>query len=390
MTLVIDRIGVLVTNDPARGEGPLGVVRDAAVVCDGDRVIAVERAGVAADERLDVDGGCVLPGFVDSHTHLVFAGDRASEFVARMAGADYSTGGIRTTVDATRQASDDALRRLARQRWFEAVSTGTTHVEIKSGYGLDAHHEARCLRLAQELTDDTTFLGLHVVPSHMTADPDGFVREVVFETLPACAPRSRWIDVFCERGAFDVDQCRTVLDAGRAAGLGLKVHANQLGQGPGVTLAVEMGAASADHCTHLSAADVDALASSQTVATLLPAADFSTRQPYPDGRRLLDAGATVALATNCNPGSSYTTSMPLCLTLAVRELHMTIEEALRAATLGGASALRREDIGRIRPGARADLQILDAPSYEHLVYRLGAPLTRCVIVGGRVAFQRQP
>lgn len=385
-TLVIDDIGLLVTNDPGRGEGQLGIVRDGALVLGEGRVIAVEDAGALADERIDAGGRCVIPGFVDSHTHLVFAGDRSEEFAARMAGAPYAAGGIRVTVDSTRAASDQQLRSLAGARRREALRAGITHQEIKSGYALDVAGEQRLCKLASELTDDVTFLGAHLVPPEYADRPDAYVELVCGEMLDACAPHARWIDVFCERGAFDVAQSRAILSAGRDAGLGLRVHGNQLGIGPGVQLAVEVGAASVDHCTYLSAADIDALAASDTVATLLPATDFSTRQPYPDARRLIDAGATVALATNCNPGSSYTTSISFCIALAVREMHMNAEEALLAATLGGAIALRRHDVGHLRPGARADAVILAAPTYAHLVYRPGVPLVAATIAGGRVGW----
>jgi imidazolonepropionase len=380
-TLAIDNIGLLVTNDHA-----LGTVRDAALVFDGDRVAAVRRAGAGAgaDERIDAGGRCVIPGFVDSHTHLVFAGERGDEFAARMAGAPYAAGGIRETVAATRAASDEQLRALAAGRRREALRAGITHVEIKSGYGLDVEHERRCCAIAAELTDDVTFLGAHVVPHG--ADADEYVALVCGPMLAACAPHARWIDVFCEEGAFEADQSRAVLEAGRAAGLGLRIHANQLGLGPGVRLGVELGAASADHCTYLSDADIDALAGSQTVATFLPATDFSTRQPYPDARRAIDAGVRVAIATNCNPGSSYTTSMAFCIALAVRDMRMTVEEALVAATLGGARALRRGDIGHLGVGARADAVLLDAPSYAHLVYRPGVPLVAMTISAGAVAW----
>jgi imidazolonepropionase len=385
-TLAIDNIALLVTNDPALGEGPLGIVRDASLVIDSGRVLAVHPAGALADERLDAAGRCVIPGFVDSHTHLVFAGDRSEEFAARMAGAPYEAGGIRATVASTRAASGAELRELAIVRRREAQRAGITHLEIKSGYALDVEGERRLCSVAAELTDDVTFLGAHVLPAEYVDRPDEFVSLVCGEMLDACAPYARWIDVFCERGAFDADQSREVLRAGGDAGLGLRVHANQLGEGPGVAVAVEMGAASADHCTHLSAADVEALAASETVATLLPATDFSTRQPYPDARSLLEAGVIVALATNCNPGSSYTTSMSFCIALAVREMRMTAEEALLAATLGGAKALRREDLGHLGPRARADAVILGAPSYAHLVYRPGVPLVAATIVGGEVAW----
>ncbi|MBX5470490.1 MAG: imidazolonepropionase, partial [Thermoleophilaceae bacterium] len=311
------------------------------------------------------------------------------EFAARMAGAPYEAGGIRATTEATRAASTDELRALARRRRAEALRAGVTHLEIKSGYALDVPGEARLCEIAAELTSDVTFLGAHVVPAEYEGRPDDYVSLVCGEMLAACAPHCRWVDVFCEAGAFDAEQSRAVLEAGRAAGLGLRVHGNQLGEGPGVRLAVELGAASVDHCTHLSDADVEALAASGTVATFLPATDFSTRQPYPDARRVIDAGATVALATNCNPGSSHTTSMSFCIALAVRDMGMTVEEAVAAATLGGARALRRDDLGRLAPGSRADAIVLDAPSPAHLAYRPGVPLVAATVARGR-AYHRQP
>lgn len=379
MTLVVDRIGLLVTNDPALGDGPLGLVADASVVVDDGIVVSVGPSGQVADECIDADGACVVPGFVDSHTHLVFAGDRAEEFTTRMAGRPYDGGGIRVTTAATRSASDEDLRVLAAARMAELARAGTTTVEVKSGYGLNVDDEARTLRLAAEFTDETTFLGAHLLPAEYSDRADEYVDLVCGPMLEACAPHARWIDAFCEEGAFDADQCRAVLDAGRAVGLGLRLHGNQLGPGPGVQLAVETGCASVDHCTYLSDADVDALAGSDTVATFLPATDFSTRQPYPDARRVIDAGATVALATNCNPGSSYTTSMSFCIALAVRDMGMTIDEAVQAATLGGAAALRRTDVGRLTPGSAGHLVILEAPSHHHLAYRPGVPLVRQTI-----------
>ncbi len=384
--VVIDNIGLLVTGEPALGEGPLGLVRDAAVVIEGERVAAIEPAGAAGDERVDAAGRCVIPGFVDSHTHLVFAGDRADEFAARMAGRPYAASGIRVTTAATRGASEEELRALAHARRGEAMRAGITHLEIKSGYGLEPDAERRSCAVAAELTDDVTFLGAHAVPDEYEGRADDYVELVCGEMLDACRPYARWIDVFCEQGAFDADQSRAVLEAGRESGLGMRVHGNQLGFGPGVQLAVELGAASVDHCTYLADDDVAALAASETVATFLPATDFSTRQPYPDARRVIDAGAAVAIATNCNPGSSYTTSMSFCIALAVRDMHMTPEEALLAATRGGARALRRDDLGRLAPGARADAVILDCPSYTHLVYRPGVPLIGTTIVAGRVKF----
>nr|WP_308282896.1 imidazolonepropionase [Pseudonocardia nigra] len=379
---VVTGISELVTNDRAHGDGsPLGVLADAALVVDGGRVAWVGSAGQAppADARVDLGGRAVVPGFVDGHSHLVFAGDRAAEFAARMAGERYDGGGIGTTVAATRAARDDDLRALLARRVAEMRAQGTTTVEIKSGYGLTVADEERALRLAAEVTPETTFLGAHVVPSG--AERDEYVRLVCGEMLTACAPHARWVDVFCEPAsphAFDGDEARAVLEAGRAAGLGLRVHGNQLAAGPGVRLAVELGAASVDHCTHLSDADVEALAGSDTVATLLPGVEFCTRSPYPDARRLLDAGVTVALATDCNPGTCYSSSVPLAVALAVREMGMTPAEALWAVTAGGARSLRRDDVGVLAAGARADLTVLDAPTYLHLAYRPGVPIARAL------------
>ena len=292
----------------------------------------------------------MLPGFVDSHSHLVFAGDRAQEFAARMAGESYAAGGIRTTVAATRAATDEQLTAHVARLVQEMGRQGTTTVEIKTGYGLTVHDEARSLAVARQFTDETTFLGAHVVPAEYADDPAGYVELVTGPMLEAAAPYARWVDAFCERGAFDVDQARAVLTAGAAHGLKGRLHASQLGPGPGVLLAAELGLAAVDHCTYLTDADVDALRDSGTIATLLPGVEFSTRQPYPDARRLLDAGVTVALASDCNPGSSFTSSMPLCIALAVREMGMTPAEAVHAATYGGARALLRDDVGRLTVG----------------------------------------
>jgi imidazolonepropionase len=384
MSLVVANIGELTTNSPSDGEGPLGLLHNAALIVEDGRVAWVGPAASApaADQQLDAAGRAILPGFVDSHAHLVFAGDRAVEFAARMAGHPYSGGGIRTTVAATRAATDQQLRGTVERLVGEALRQGTTTVEIKSGYGLSTLDEARSLRIAGEFSAETTFLGAHVVPPEYAGRPDDYVALVCGEMLDAATPYARWVDAFCERGAFDAEQSRAVLTAGVARGLLPRVHANQLGPGPGVQLAVEVNAASADHCTHLSPADVDALAGSSTVATLLPGAEFSTRSPYPDARRLLDAGVTVALATDCNPGSSYTSSMPFCIALAVREMRMTPAEAVWAATAGGARALRRDDIGVLAPGARADLMLLDAPTHLHLAYRPGVPLVTTVLRSG--------
>jgi imidazolonepropionase len=387
-SLLVTGIGELVTNDPHLGTGILGLLHDAAVIAEGDRIawVGPARESPAADERLDAGGRAVLPGFVDSHTHLIFAGDRAAEFAARMAGQPYSAGGIRTTVTATRAASDRDLTANARRLLGEMLRQGTTTAEIKSGYGLTVHDERRSLEIAAGLTTETTFLGAHVVPAEYADDPAGYVSLVTGPMLGAAAPHARWIDVFVElsSAAFGEDSARAVLAAGSAAGLGVRVHAAQLQPGPGPRLAAEFGAASADHCTHLTDVDVIALRDAGVVATLLPAAEFSTRSPYPDARRLLDAGVRVALATDCNPGTSYTTSMPFVVALAVRELRMTPAEAVHAATAGGAAALRRDDIGSVTPGTHADLVLLDAPSHVHLAYRPGVPIVRSVVRGGQV------
>lgn len=378
-------IGELVTNDPGQGDGSaLGLLRRASVL--------VERSGEQAtiaylgtDESrvrqhcrpTDLQGRAVIPGFVDSHTHLVFAGDRAAEFAARMAGEPYTGGGIASTVAATRAADDDVLRRLVRRRLAEMRRQGTTTVEIKSGYGLSVEQEYRLLRIAREFTEETTFMGGHVIPAEFTADRDGYVDLVCGPMLSAAAPAARWIDVFCEPHsphAFDADESRAILSAGVAAGLLTRVHAAQLGPGPGVQLAVELDASSVDHCTYLTDDDVAALAASQTVATLLPGVEFSTRSPYPDARRLIDRGVTVALASDCNPGTCYSSSIPFCIALAVREMDLTPAEALWAATAGAAQSLRRPDLGRLRVGGPADMTLLDAPSYVHLAYRPGVPI----------------
>ena len=380
-SLLITQIGELVTNTPAG----FAALDDAALVIEGDRVVwtGPSARAPAADTVVDAAGQAVLPGFVDSHAHLVFAGERSAEFAARMAGQQYAAGGIRSTVAATRAATDAELRAGLHRLVTEMARQGTTTLECKSGYGLTVADEARSVALAAEVTPEVTYLGAHVVPPEFSGDVAAYVDLVCGAMLDACAPHSRWVDVFCERGAFGADEARAVLTAGRSRGLLPRIHANQLGPGPGVQLAVELGAASADHCTFLTSADVDALASSDTVATLLPGAEFGTRQPYPDARRLLSAGVAVALATDCNPGSSYTSSMPFCIALAVRDMRMTTAEAVWSATAGGARALRRTDVGYLAPGARADLIMLDAPSHAYLAYRPGVPLVRAVWQDGR-------
>ncbi len=387
-SVLVENIGELVTNDPSLGEGPLGIVRGAAALVVAGEVVWVGRSGTdpaaSVSAVVDARGGAVIPGFVDSHAHLVFAGDRAEEFTARMSGSPYTAGGIASTVRATRAASDDELSANVARLVAEAARSGTTTIECKSGYGLSVADEARSLAIAAQHADEVTYLGAHVVPAEYADRRADYVALVTGEMLDACAPHARWIDVFCDRGAFDVDEARAILTAGMARGLLPRVHANQLEAGGGVQLAVELGAASADHCTHLSDADISALRDSSTVATLLPGAEFSTRSPYPDARRLIDAGVTVALAADCNPGSSYTTSIPFCIAVAVRDLRMTPSEAVWSATAGGAAALRRTDVGHLGVGARGDLVVLDAPSHLHLAYRPGVPLVRTVVRRGTV------
>jgi imidazolonepropionase len=399
VSTLLTNIGELVSHAPGPDAGgppaalgPFAAITDAALVIEDGRVAwtGPARHAPAADHAADLGGRAVLPGFVDSHAHLVFAGERSAEFAARMAGAEYAAGGIRTTVAATRAATDEQLLGNLHRLAQEMLAQGTTTLECKSGYGLTVADERRSVTLAAEVTPEVTFLGAHVVPPEFAADPGRYTDLVRGPMLAACAPHARWVDVFCERGAFGADEARAVLTAGLAAGLTPRVHANQLGPGPGVQLAVELGAASADHCTYLTDADVAALAGGNTVATLLPGVEFSTRSPYPDARRLLDAGVTVALATDCNPGSCFTSSMPLCVALAVREMRMTTEEAVWAATAGGARALRRDDVGHLGVGARADLVVLDAPSHVYLAYRPGVPLVAAVWQAGELVAGRPP
>jgi imidazolonepropionase len=390
-SFTLNNISQLVTNNSALGEGQLGVINDAAItVIDG--IVSWVGQSNQADSSVpqtDVGGRSLIPGFVDSHSHIMFAGDRSAEFAARMAGVPYSAGGIKVTTEATRKASDAELRNVAQSMIKEMHESGTTTIEIKSGYGLDVVTEERSLRIAAELTDEVTYLGAHVVSPEFAGNPDAYVDLVVGEMLDACAPHSKWIDVFCDHGAFTTEQSRRILEAGIKKGLRPRIHLNQLEQGDGVTMAIELDCASADHLTYLTDDDISALAASSTVAGLVPGADFSTRAPhYPRGRDLIDAGAAVALSPDCNPGSSFTTNMPFCIALAVREMHMTVDESLFAATMGGAISLRRDDVGHLSIGARANFALLNAPSYIHLAYRPGVPLISTTWKDGHVIFTK--
>jgi imidazolonepropionase len=377
-------IGELVTCD---GTDPdlLGIRSNAALVVEDGMIAWIGPAAdvPSADTKIDIAGRVIIPGFVDSHSHLVFAGDRGAEFAARMTGQPYDGGGIGVTVAATRAASDEELTRLLASRIDELQALGTTTIEVKSGYGLTVADEVRALQIARQFTAETTFLGAHVIPVEYARDRAGYVDLVIGPMLQAAAPYARWIDVFCEPHsphAFDAAEARAVLSAGAEAGLALRVHGNQLGPGPGVQLAVELGAATVDHCTYLEDDDVDALAAAAetTVATLLPGVEFCTRSPYPDAARLLSAGVAIALATDCNPGTCYSSSMAWVISLAVREMGLTPAQALYAATAGSAQSLRRTDIGRLVVGNRADLTVLEAPSYLHLAYRPGVPIARAL------------
>jgi imidazolonepropionase len=389
-SVAITDIGSLVTNDSTLGDGVLGLRSNAAIVIVEGKIAWIGDSDKVADTDtvVSVSGKTVIPGFVDSHAHLVFAGDRSEEFSARMNGESYSAGGIKTTVAATRAASDETLRANTSRLVSELHRSGVTSFESKSGYALDVENEARTLRIAKEFTDETTFLGAHVVPAEFAIRSDDYVELVVGEMLQSAKAHAKWIDVFCDRGAFDVDQARTILRAGVQAGLQPRIHANQLSDIGAAKLAVELDCASADHLTHLSDEDVELLAASNTVATLLPGAEFSTRSSYPDARRLFAAGATVAIATDCNPGSSFTTSMTFCMAVAVRDMAFSPEQALLAATVGGAKALRRSDIGALSVGMRADFVVLNAPSYIHLSYRPGVDLVDSTWVAGKTVYQR--
>lgn len=391
MSIAITNIGSLVTNDQSLGSGILGEIENAALVIENDKIAWVGLTSDVpdSDQQIDIAGKAVIPGFVDSHAHLLFAGERSKEFQARMKGEKYSAGGIKSTVAATRAASNEALEQNMLRLVSEMQRSGITTFETKSGYGLTTLDETRALEIASKHTPETTFLGAHIVPSEYAGKEDDYVDLVIGETLDSVLPHAKWIDVFCDQGAFDVDQSRQILKAGIEKGLLPRIHANQLTQGGGVQLAVELDCASADHCTHLSDKDIELLSGSNTVATLVPGAEFSTRATYPNAARLFDAGVNVAIATDCNPGSSYTTSMPFCIALAIRDMGFSPEQALWSATMGGAQALRRTDVGSLAVGQSADLVILNAPSYLHLGYRPGVDLVSEVFKSGKSIYQEK-
>lgn len=373
---LIRNIGQLITNS----DKELGIIDDASLIIENGLVtwVGSNQNAPAADSAVDAENGVVTPGFVDSHTHAVFAGDRHKDYVARMAGSKYASGGIKTTVAATRSASIEELTKSTQKIIERAKSTGTTTIEIKSGYGLDVETEAKILKVAKQFTEETTFLGAHVISAEFTDKRSAYVELVKNEMLDACAPYAKWIDVFCDQSAFTVDEAREILKTGIAKGLKGRIHGNQIADSGGADLAAELNLASVDHCTHVSDTTINKLAEAKVVATLLPGAEFFTKSAYPDARRYLNAGVTVALASDCNPGSSFMTSMPVVMSLAVREMFMSPAEALYAATKGGALALQREDIGHLNVGAKADLVIWKAPTYEHITYRMGE--AECLVI----------
>ena len=397
--LVVRGIGQLVTNDDTRG-GRLGLLWDAAVVVVEGRVdwVGHERE-LPADTGdlavLDAGGAAVLPGFVDAHTHVVFAGDRADEFGRRLRGESYEEimaagGGIMSTVASTRRADLEQLVAESRPRVAAMLAAGTTTAEVKSGYGLDVASEALILDAVAALDAELpielvpTFLGAHTVPPEFADERAAYVALIVEEMLPACAPKARFCDVFCDAGAFTVDEAREVLEAGKAHGLTPRLHAEQLTHNGGARLAAEMAAASADHLDHASPADLEALAAAGTVAVALPGVSLSLRLPFPDVGRLRDAGVTVAIATDANPGTSYVLTMPFVVALACLEMGMSPEDAVWAATRGGALSLRRRDLGIVTHGSAGDLVVLDADTYLGLPYRPDSRLVTQVVKGGRL------
>ncbi len=395
-SITLTNIGQLVTNDPER-DGLLGIVEDAAVAIEDGRITWVGDAADVPEAAItqDCDGQAVLPGFVDPHTHLVFAGDRAGEFARRLRGESYEQimaagGGIQSTVQATRAATLGELTDAALGRVRRLQAAGTTTVEIKSGYGLDLENEKRLLAVAAAagsavaLDVVPTFLGAHTVPEEFAGAADDYVDYLTEVVLPECAPLARFCDVFCDEGAFTVDQSRRVLEAGKQHGLSPRLHANQLAPSGGAQLAAEVGAISADHLDHIDDDDIAALRAAGTVAVLLPGVSFSLRTPQPRGPDLWEAGVTVALGTDCNPGTANIETMPFVVALACLEMGLTPEQAVWSATRGGARALGLEDRGQVTVGARGDLVVLREASYVHLAYRPDFPSVRTVIKRGLV------
>jgi len=396
-SLLLTDIGQLVTctGTAGSGEASLAVshntsvlIHDALIAGIGPDDDAVKNALASGVETLSMDNQVVMPGFVDSHTHIVFGGDRVAEFNARMSGAPYIAGGIGNTVSATREASRDALVSNASALRDEMLLSGSTTVEIKSGYGLTVEHEKRLLEVARGITDQTTFLGAHLIPEEHAGNPESYVDAVCGPMLEHCAPYARFVDVFLEKGAFDAQQARRVLMAGVTQGLIPTLHASQLGPGEGAKIAVEVGAASLSHGNHLTTLDIQLLRGSGVVVTALPGTDFSTAGKYLDVRPLHEAGITVSLASNCNPGSSFTSSMSFIIALAVREMSMSPADAVWSATAGGAAALRLGDRGQIRVGARADMIQLAAPTYAYVAYRPGVDLVRRVFLHGELVVEK--
>ncbi len=379
-----DQVGDLVVRRAGRVFGYPG--RDLAIVVRDGVVAEVGPDGDVAVDLLEIDaeGRAVIPGFVDAHTHLVFVGDRCDEFEARLAGRPYAAGGIMRTVAATRAATFEELVEGVVARAGAALATGTTTIEVKSGYGLDTFHERRLLEAVAAAGARTpadlvpTFLGAHLAP-----DPD-YVDLVIEEMLPACAGLAVSCDAFCDEGALTVEEARRVLAAGRAHGLAPRIHAEELAHTGGARLAAEIGCLSADHLVHADEADAWALAEAGVVAVLLPATSFCLRSGYAPARMLADAGVTLALATDCNPGTSNTTSMPFVIGLACSAYGLTPDEAVRAATEGGAKALGRGDIGVLRPGARGDLVVLGTDRWADLAYRPGMPMIHTAVKNGEV------
>ena len=371
---------------PAEAVGELTVITDAAMVVDSGQItwLGKDSDAPACETEVDLTGQTVIPGFVDSHSHLVFAGERSEEFAIRMTGKKYETGGINSTVVATRKATAGELRANTAKLVQELYSSGITTFEIKSGYGLDVETEKLLLEIASEFTNEVTFLGAHVVP--LGSDPDEYTDLVAGKMLGSIT--AKWVDVFCDKGAFSVAQARKVLTAGIAAGLKPRMHANQLSNIGAIALAVELDCASVDHCTFLDDADIELLKNSQTVATLLPGAEFSTRSPYPQGGELMNRGVVVALATDCNPGSSFTTSMPFCIAVAVRDMGFSVDQAIWAATKGGAMALRGQQ-GVLEVGVRADFVVLDGSNHNYLAYRPGVAIISQTFLQGRKVYERR-